>query len=183
MEEIVTVAGAFLFLFMGMALPLTIMISGVYLMVKRRQWIHIERMKMIECGLVREDADFENAAGSFTQYNHTMFFDLLFYALLLVLGFLFSLFSALAIFLYKVLHLPVTDNLSIVAALGGVLGTFVLTLLIRWVPSLYRQRKLLLISCIMLTLMWGGFFIRQTGKVSPEKVKILLQNNLKSSEE
>lgn len=176
MENLLTAAGALLFLFAGLALPLVVLLSGVYLMVKRRQWTHIERMKMIECGLIREETDFERASGSLKVYEHSIFFEMATYALLLALGFLFALFTALAIFCFRILDLPVSGYPAMVWVPAGILGTFVLTLCVRRVPSFYRYRKLFLFSCLALTLTWGICFLRETAKIPVQNVKQILLN-------
>jgi hypothetical protein len=178
MESMLAIAGTFLFLCMGMALPMVIILSGVYLVVKRRQWTHMERMKMIENGLISEEKDFEKAVSSMRQFEHSVFFDIAFYLILLFLGFIFVLFSTYAVAYFLFLKMPAEGGLSIFAILSGILLTFVLMVLLKLLPSFYRHRRMFLASCMFLGLFWGGLFVREIQKISPDVIKARLQEKV-----
>lgn len=156
LEPLLAISGSFLFLCMGMALPMIVILSATYLIIKRRHYSHLERMKMIECGLVREEADFVRAASGLRRYEHSIFFEIGFYGLLLFLGFLFVLYSTYAVFYFAILKMAVEGGLVLFALLGGVLLTIILTLLIRFLPRFYNQRRFLLFSCLFLGLSWDS---------------------------
>ena len=175
MESLLTISGAFLFLFAGMALPLAIILAAVYMSVKRRHYNHVERMKMIECGLVRENEDFIKNLSSMRQFEHSMMFEIAFYALLLFTGFLFTLFSAYSVLYFALLKLPVKGGLSLFAIMAGILATFFLILMVRLLPALYRQRKLLLAACLLLGLTFSGLFVQKLGQIPTETLKEMLK--------
>jgi hypothetical protein len=175
MEGMLTMAGTFLFLCMGMALPMVIILSGVYLIVKRRQLTHIERMKMIENGLISEEKDFEKTLASMRQFEHSILFDIAFYVILLFLGFVFMLFSTYAVAYFLFLKMPAEKGFSIFTILSGILLTFILMVLLKLVPAFYRHRKTFLMSCLFLGLFWGALFVRELQKLSPELIRGRLQ--------
>jgi hypothetical protein len=157
-------------------LPIITILCAAYAYVKKRQWAHLERVKMIENGLITSEEDIRRAEKALDaerpfDWGALLFYPLVFYLVLLVMAYMvFTLFYMIMI------HSPENSGHFLAWTLLGMVATGVLMVLIRVAPALKRYGIYLLAGVLFLCLMWTALFVRQLTNVSIEQVK----NKIKS---
>lgn len=152
-------------------LPIITILCVAYAYIKKRQWAHQERLKMIENGLISSEEDIqrmEKALDSSRPFDWSalFFYPLVFYQVMLLMGYVVFI-----LFYMVLIKTGVNNGHFLVWTLLGMMATGVLTVVARVLPVLRRYRGLILLGALFLSLMWTVLFVRQLTSVSIEQVK------------
>jgi len=157
MEDIISVILLF-------GIPIAAIICSAVIKHQRRNLLHLERMKMIENGLVTGADDLkkvEETPGitSGISIVNLMFYLLIAFQVLLFIGGMF--YSILFALLFRS---PEQSGLANYSILCAMLITMALTVMVRYLTRLRAFIKILYISIFFITLIWINLFIHQISK-------------------
>jgi len=127
--------------------PIALLLGGIVMSTKKRKWKHMERMKMIENGLLLPDDEPLDKKNTFEWSELLFFMQSALQFLLVIMG-----------LVYIVVIQVVAPNNSVIMGLVtvevGILLTFFFTIAIKLVPLFRPYRLILLLGSFMFSLLW-----------------------------
>jgi drug/metabolite transporter (DMT)-like permease len=149
------------------------LVLGIILLVsrnKKNKYLHEERLKMIESGLITDPEELEKVQLPLVVKQQDMI-DIGASVLLFIIGILFAAIAMYAVMCGIIFVNAQQQTMAVAALLLSGIGVFTFTLAVKKHPVLHKQKVQWLLGCVFLTGIIGVMFLNQLSHISLESIR------------